>query len=115
MSGYSRAPRCSSGTRTAHSPRLPPDIDGDADISSPARSLNGCGLRRETQSIAFLSTPGIEALFSGDLGTDPSCGSASRDQDMRPRRRKLGGRRSPRSTLKMMFVLGAVLLIIGAL
>jgi long-chain acyl-CoA synthetase len=43
MSGYSRAPRCSNGTRSAHRPRLPPLIDGDADISNPCRSLNGCG------------------------------------------------------------------------
>ena len=43
MSGYSRAPRCSNGTRSAHSPRLPPPIDGDADMSSPWRSLNGWG------------------------------------------------------------------------
>ena len=28
--------------------------------------LNGCGLARDTQSIAVFNTPGIEALYSGD-------------------------------------------------
>jgi hypothetical protein len=84
MSGYSLAPRCSSGTRRAHSPRLPPDIDGDADISSPARSLNGCGLRRDTQSIEFLSTPGIEALYSGAATTNPLQASRQRRNSSAP-------------------------------
>lgn len=34
MSGYTRAPRCSSGMRSAHRPRLPPTIDGEADSSN---------------------------------------------------------------------------------
>jgi hypothetical protein len=40
--------------------RLPPTIDGEAGSSSPWRSLNCWGLERDTQSIAFLRTPGGE-------------------------------------------------------
>jgi hypothetical protein len=28
--------------------------------------LNGCGRTRETQSMTFFSTPGIDALYSGE-------------------------------------------------
>ena len=35
MSGYTRAPRCSSGMRNDQSPRLPPTIEGEADINMP--------------------------------------------------------------------------------
>jgi hypothetical protein len=70
--------------RRAHSPRFPPDIDGDADISRPARSLNGCGLRRDTQSIEFLSTPGIEALYSGEATTNPLQASSRRRNSSAP-------------------------------
>jgi hypothetical protein len=34
--------------------------------------LKGCGLNRDTQSIAFLSSPGIDALYSGDAMTKAS-------------------------------------------
>ena len=70
--------------RSAHRPRLPPAIDGDADISSPWRSLNGCGWKRDTQSIAFLSTPGIEALYSGDATTNPWQASSWRRNSSAP-------------------------------
>jgi hypothetical protein len=33
--------------------------------ASPCRSLNGCGLNRDTKSIEFLRLPGIEKLYSG--------------------------------------------------
>src|SRR5438552_4012908 len=67
-----RAPKCSKGTRSAHKPRLPPTIDGEADKRRPCFSLNGCGLKRDTQSIEFFNTPGIEALYSGELITKAS-------------------------------------------
>src|SRR5439155_17838472 len=67
-----RAPKCSKGTRSAHKPRLPPTIDGEADKRRPCFSLNGCGLKRDTQSIEFFSAPGIEALYSGELITKAS-------------------------------------------
>src|SRR5579862_5991854 len=66
MSGYTRAPRCSSGTRNDQRPRLPPLIDGDADISRHCLPLNGCGRIRDVQSITFLRIPGMELLYSGD-------------------------------------------------
>jgi len=47
-------------------------MDGEADISSPCSSLNGCGWYRDTQSIAFFSAPGMEALYSGAQTTKPS-------------------------------------------
>src|SRR5687768_4511474 len=72
MSGYTRAPRCSRGMRSDQSPRLPPTIDGDADMSIPYRRVNGCGLKRDVQSMTFLSRPGIEALYSGDTRMKPS-------------------------------------------
>jgi hypothetical protein len=76
MSGYTRAPRCSSGTRRAQRPRLPPTIDGDAEISIPCFALNGCGLYRDTQSIAFFRTPGNETLYSGAAITNASTSSS---------------------------------------
>src|SRR6267378_4650248 len=72
MSGYTRAPRCSSGCRRAHSPILPPVIDGDAAIRNACLPLKGWGLNRETQSIVFLRTPDIDALYSGDAIMNPS-------------------------------------------
>src|SRR5687767_5303631 len=76
MSGYTRAPRCSSGMRSDQRPRLPPTIEGDADMSIPYRRVNGCGLKRDVQSMTFLSTPGIEALYSGDTMMKPSLASS---------------------------------------
>jgi hypothetical protein len=83
-----RAPRCSKGTRRAQTPRLPPTIDGDADSSRPCRSWKGCGWQRETQSTAFLSAPGIEALYSG---ADHECigGLQPPSQLLRPGREPL--------------------------
>src|SRR5712692_1613723 len=78
MSGNTHAPRCSKGMRTAHRPRLPPTMDGDAESSKPCRSLNGCGRYRDTQSIAFLSSPGIEELYSGETTTKASLASSRR-------------------------------------
>src|ERR1043165_7216589 len=60
-----RAPRCSSGTRSAQRPRLPPAIDGDAERRKPCLPLNGWGRKRDVQSIVFFSAPGIEPLYSG--------------------------------------------------
>jgi len=51
---------------------LPPVIDGDAAIRNACLPLNGCGLNRETQSIVFLRTPDIDALYSGDEIMKPS-------------------------------------------
>jgi hypothetical protein len=51
--------------RSDHSPRLPPTIDGDADISSAWRPLNGCGRKRDAQSMVFFRYPGTDALYSG--------------------------------------------------
>jgi hypothetical protein len=41
-------------------------------MSTPWRSLKGCGLNRETQSIELFRTPGIEALYSGLAITNAS-------------------------------------------
>lgn len=38
-------------------------------MSSVWSSLKGCGRLRDTQSIRFLRTPGIEALYSGETMT----------------------------------------------
>lgn len=65
-------PKCSSGTRSAHRPRLPPIIEGEDETSSACLVLNGCGRTRETQSMAFFSNPGTEALYSGDEITNAS-------------------------------------------
>src|ERR1700681_1575768 len=67
-----RAPRCSKGIRSDQRPRLPPAMDGEAESSSPCLSLKGCGSIRETQSIAFFRTPGMEALYSGEEITSAS-------------------------------------------
>src|SRR6185503_3958247 len=99
MSGYTRTPRCSSGTRSAHNPRLPPTIDGDADRSSACLPLNGCGLNRDTQSITFFDaalqrlgtrgkTFGLSVLAVGGTveiahGGDVDC--AAMRLDRRPR------------------------------
>ena len=60
------------GDAQARTPRLPPTIEGEADSSRACRSWKGCGWKRETQSTAFLSTPGIEALYSGEQITNAS-------------------------------------------
>src|SRR5207253_8505781 len=62
----------SSGTRSAHRPRLPPAMDGEADSRSACLPLNGCGRNRDTQSIRFFSSPGIDPLYSGEAMTNPS-------------------------------------------
>ena len=51
------------GILSDQSPRLPPTIEGEADINNACRSLNGCGRNRETQSITFFRRPGIEAII----------------------------------------------------
>src|SRR5436190_11600337 len=66
MSGKTRAPRCSNGIRSDHSALLPPPMEGEADINKAWCSLNGWGRNLETQSMAFLMSPGIEPLYSGD-------------------------------------------------
>ena len=53
-------------------------------MSNPWRSLNGCGLNRETQSIAFLRAPGMEALYSGDATTKASASSKRRRNSSAP-------------------------------
>jgi len=45
------------GDSQRHRPWLPPPSEGDADSSSPCRPSNGCGRRREVQSIKFLRVP----------------------------------------------------------
>ena len=65
MSGKIRAPRCSSGTRSAQRPRLPPASEGDAESRSPWRPSNGCGRKREVQSIRFLSDARHRAVVLG--------------------------------------------------
>ena len=47
-------------------------MEGEADMSRQWRSLKGCGRRRDTQSIAFLRTPGIDPLYSGEATTRAS-------------------------------------------
>src|SRR5258705_11559603 len=66
ISGKTLAPRCSKGILSDQSPRLPPIMEGEADIIKACRSLNGCGRNRETQSITFLRRPGMELLYSGE-------------------------------------------------
>src|SRR5437868_11313082 len=64
--GKTLAPRCSKGILKDQSALLPPPIDGDADINKACFALNGCGRNLETQSMAFLISPGIEPLYSGE-------------------------------------------------
>jgi hypothetical protein len=45
---------------------LPPPSDGDADMRSPCFPSNGCGRKRDVQSIKFLIVPGIEALYGDE-------------------------------------------------
>src|SRR4029078_2810731 len=70
--------------RSVHRPRLPPTIDGDADRRSACRSWNGWGWKRETQSTAFLSTPGSEAVYSCEEITKASVASIRRRSDSAP-------------------------------
>src|SRR5215510_2101113 len=63
--GKTLVPKCSSGIRSDHNPRLPPAIEGDADSSNACLSLKGCGRNLDTQSILFLMFPGMEPLYSG--------------------------------------------------
>jgi hypothetical protein len=53
-------------------------MDGEADKSSPCISLNGCGWWRDTQSMTFLSWPGIEALYSGEQMTNATAAVSRR-------------------------------------
>src|SRR5436309_80654 len=48
MSGYIRAPRCSKGTLSAQSPRLPPTIDAKAGDEDQAIRTSSKGLPRDT-------------------------------------------------------------------
>src|SRR5258708_6645187 len=66
ISGKTLAPRCSNGILSDQSARLPPAMEGEADISKAWRSLNGCGRTLETQSMEFFKKPGMEPLYSGD-------------------------------------------------
>jgi hypothetical protein len=79
--------------RSDHSPRFPPAIDGDADMSRPCLPLNGCGRTRDTQSIKFLSAPGIDALYSGEAMTKASAASSHR-------RKRVAGSGTPVSCSK---------------
>ena len=71
------------GHAQRQTPRLPPTIEGEAD-SSACRSWKGCGWKRETQSTEFLSTPGIEALYSGEQTTNASEASSRRRSSSAP-------------------------------
>ena len=84
MSGYTREPRCSSGTRSDQRPRLPPTIDGEADSKNACLPLNGCGRNRDTQSIRFFRSPGIDPLYSGDAMTNASFPSTRRFSSVAP-------------------------------
>src|SRR5215211_3192835 len=75
--------------RSDQRPRLSPAIDGEAESRSPCRPLNGCGRKRDAQSIAFLRTPGIEALYSADAMTNASAAL------MRRQSSRAGSGRSP--------------------
>ena len=52
--------------------REPPSSAPEADCSATGLSLNGCSFMRETQSIAFLSVPGMVQLYSGETIITPS-------------------------------------------
>ena len=80
----SRAPRCSNGMRSDHSPRLPPTIDGDAESNSACFPLNGCGRKRDAQSTAFFSAPGIDALYSGEAMMNASAALIRRQSACAP-------------------------------
>ncbi len=79
-----RAPRCSSGTRSDHNPRLPSTIEGEADSSMQCRPLNGCGRDREPQSMLLSSIPGIAAFYSGLAMTKASAASSRRRSSTLP-------------------------------
>jgi hypothetical protein len=52
--------------------RTAPYGPGEAPSSSTGFPLNGCPLIRDIQSMAFLSPPGREWLYSGEAITTPS-------------------------------------------
>src|SRR6185312_7961934 len=52
--------------------REPPSGPIEHDWSATGFSLNGWSFMRDTQSIAFLSAPGIVQLYSGDTTMTPS-------------------------------------------
>src|ERR1700690_2015565 len=52
--------------------RAPPSGPCEQDWIATGFSLNGWSFKRETQSMAFLSTPGIDQLYSGVTNSTPS-------------------------------------------
>src|SRR6185312_14758717 len=52
--------------------RAPPSGPCEQDWMATGFSLNGCSFMRESQSIAFFSTPGIDQLYSGVTNRTPS-------------------------------------------
>ena len=58
--------------RRSYCTRAPPSGPGDADWSAIGLPANGWFGSRETQSMAFLSPPGIEKLYSGVTMITPS-------------------------------------------
>ncbi len=52
--------------------REAPSGPPDADCNATGLSLKGISFMRDTQSIAFLSPPGIVQLYSGETMTTPS-------------------------------------------
>ena len=52
--------------------RAPPSGPCEHDWIATGLSLNGWSFMRETQSMAFLSTPGIDQLYSGVTNSTPS-------------------------------------------
>jgi hypothetical protein len=57
--------------------------------------LNGCGLARDTQSIAFFNTPGIDPLYSGDTITNASAASSRERNSCAPSGRPAAVSTSP--------------------
>src|SRR5437868_424775 len=81
--------------RSAQRPRLPPTIEGDADSNIACRPLKGCGLKRDTQSMTFFNTPGMDELYSGDAMMTASAAFRRRHSSRAP-----AGTPSSRSTSK---------------
>ena len=52
--------------------REPPSSAGETDCSATGLSLKGWSFMRDTQSMAFLSVPGIVQLYSGLTMITPS-------------------------------------------
>jgi hypothetical protein len=63
---------CLAAGTPQHLPAKTPSGPCEQDWMATGFSLNGCSFIRESQSIAFFSTPGIDQLYSGVTNKTPS-------------------------------------------